>query len=43
MPWRSRKRLAAGVREQSDSLKKLQKENEKLEKLLTDPNFKINQ
>lgn len=37
------KRLAAGVNEQSDALKKLQKENEKLEKLLTDPNFKINQ
>ena len=37
------KRLAVGVREQSDALKKLQKENEKLEKLLTDPNFKINQ
>lgn len=37
------KRLAAGVNEQSDALKKLQKENEKLEKLLADPNFKTSQ
>jgi predicted nucleic acid-binding Zn-ribbon protein len=37
------KRLAAAVAEQSDALKKVQKENQKLEKLLADPNFKINQ